>query len=51
LVTGRTFIANPVVEKLLFNFSIGDPSVSIDLLVKSLLALGAKKKNIAKAIA
>ena len=29
----------------------GDPSVSIDLLVKSLLALGATKKNIAKLIA
>jgi len=29
----------------------GDPSVSLDLLVKSLLAMGAKKKNIAKAIA
>ena len=29
----------------------GDPSVSLDLLVKSLLALGAKKENIAKAIA
>ena len=29
----------------------GDPSVSLDLLVKSLLAMGAKKENIAKAIA
>ena len=28
-----------------------DPSVSLDLLVKSLLAMGAKKENIAKAIA
>ena len=28
----------------------GDPSVSVDLLVKSLLALGAKKEGIAKAI-
>jgi len=28
----------------------GDPSVSIDLLVKSLLALGASKKELAKAI-
>ena len=26
----------------------GDPSVSLDLLVKSLLAMGAKKENIAK---
>jgi len=29
----------------------GDPRVSLDLLVKSLLAMGAKKENIAKAIA
>ncbi len=29
----------------------GDPSVSLDLLVKSLLAMGATKKNIAKLIA
>ncbi len=29
----------------------GDPSVSVDLLVKSLLAMGAKKESIAKAIA
>ena len=29
----------------------GDPSVSVDLLVKSLLAVGANKKSIAKAIA
>lgn len=29
----------------------GDPSVSLDLLVKSLLAMGAKKENIAKFIA
>jgi len=29
----------------------GDPSVSLDLLVKSLLAMGAKKASIAKAIA
>jgi predicted XRE-type DNA-binding protein len=29
----------------------GDPSVSIDLLVKSLLALGASSKDLAKAIA
>jgi len=29
----------------------GDPSVSVDLLVKSLLALGADKKSIARAIA
>jgi len=29
----------------------GDPSVSLDLLVKSLLAMGAKKETIAKAIA
>jgi predicted XRE-type DNA-binding protein len=29
----------------------GDPSVSIDLLVKSLLAMGANKESIAKAIA
>ena len=28
----------------------GDPSVSLDLLVKSLIAMGAKKENIAKAI-
>jgi predicted XRE-type DNA-binding protein len=28
----------------------GDPSVSLDLLVKSLLAMGAKKESIAKAI-
>ncbi len=28
----------------------GDPTVSIDLLVKSLLALGADKKSIARAI-
>ena len=29
----------------------GDPNVSVDLLVKSLLAMGANKKSIAKAIA
>ena len=29
----------------------GDPTVSLDLLVKSLLAMGATKKNIAKMIA
>ena len=29
----------------------GDPTVSLDLLVKSLLAMGATKKNIAKLIA
>ncbi|MCP5347688.1 MAG: helix-turn-helix transcriptional regulator [Pseudomonadales bacterium] len=29
----------------------GDPSVSVDLLVKSLLALGASPKEVAKAIA
>jgi DNA-binding XRE family transcriptional regulator len=29
----------------------GDPSVSLDLLVKSLLAMGETKKNIAKMIA
>jgi predicted XRE-type DNA-binding protein len=29
----------------------GDPSVSIDLLIKSLLALGASSKDLAKAIA
>jgi predicted XRE-type DNA-binding protein len=29
----------------------GDPTVSVDLLVKSLLAIGANKKSIAKAIA
>ena len=29
----------------------GDPSVSLDLLVRSLLALGASKKELAKAIA
>ena len=29
----------------------GDPTVSVDLLVKSLLALGANKKSIARAIA
>ena len=29
----------------------GDPAVSVDLLIKSLLAMGAKKENIAKAIA
>ena len=28
----------------------GDPSVSVDLLVKSLIAMGADKKSIAKAI-
>lgn len=28
----------------------GDPSVSLDLLVKSLLALGASRKDLAKAI-
>jgi len=28
----------------------GDPSVSVDLLVKSLLAMGANKQSIAKAI-
>ena len=28
----------------------GDPSVSLDLLIKSLLAVGATKKNIAEAI-
>ena len=28
----------------------GDPSVSIDLLVKSLLALGASKKDVARSI-
>ena len=29
----------------------GDPTVSVDLLIKSLLALGADKKSIARAIA
>ena len=29
----------------------GDPTVSVDLLVKSLLAMGADKESIAKAIA
>jgi len=29
----------------------GDPTVSVDLLAKSLLAKGANKKSIAKAIA
>ncbi|MBW1643298.1 MAG: helix-turn-helix domain-containing protein [Deltaproteobacteria bacterium] len=29
----------------------GDPSVSVDLLVKSLIAMGANKEGIAKAIA
>jgi predicted XRE-type DNA-binding protein len=29
----------------------GDPTVSVDLLVKSLLAMGADKKSIARAIA
>jgi DNA-binding XRE family transcriptional regulator len=29
----------------------GDPSVSVDLLIKSLLAMGANKKSIAKVIA
>ena len=29
----------------------GDPTVSVDLLVKSLLAMGASKESIAKAIA
>ena len=29
----------------------GDPTVTLDLLVKSLLAMGATKKNIAKMIA
>ena len=29
----------------------GDPTISVDLLVKSLLAMGANKKSIAKAIA
>ena len=29
----------------------GDPTVSVDLLVKSLLALGADKKSVARAIA
>ena len=29
----------------------GDPSVSVDLLVKSLLAMGANKESIARAIA
>lgn len=29
----------------------GDPSVSIDLLVKSMITLGASKKDVAKAIA
>jgi predicted transcriptional regulator len=29
----------------------GDPTVSVDLLIKSLLALGVNKKSIAKAIA
>ncbi len=29
----------------------GDPTVSVDLLVKSLLAMGAKRESIAKAIA
>lgn len=28
----------------------GDPSVSIDLLIKSILALGASKKDVAKAL-
>jgi hypothetical protein len=29
----------------------GDPTVSVDLLVKPLLAMGANKKSIAKALA
>jgi len=29
----------------------GDPTVSVDLLVKSLLVMGANKESIAKAIA
>ena len=29
----------------------GDPSVSIDLLIKSLLALGTTRREIAKAVA
>jgi hypothetical protein len=29
----------------------GDPSVSVDLLIKSLLAMGANKESIAKSIA
>ena len=29
----------------------GDPTVSVDLLVKSLIAMGANKESIAKAIA
>jgi hypothetical protein len=29
----------------------GDPSVSLDLLVKSLLTLGATRKDVARAIA
>ncbi len=38
------YLKPPVIEK-------GDPSVSVDLLIKSLLAMGANKKSIAKAIA
>lgn len=29
---------------------VGDPSVSVDLLIKSLLALGASRKDLAKTI-
>ena len=38
------YLKPPVIEK-------EDPSISVDLLIKSLLAMGANKKSIAKAIA
>ena len=38
-------------QSRLAKMEAGDPTVSIDLLVKSLLALGAKPKDLAKAIA
>ena len=37
-------------QSRLAKMEAGDPSVSIDLLIKSLLALGAKRKDLAKAI-
>ena len=37
-------------QSRLAKMEAGDPSVSIDLLIKSLLALGAKPKDLAKAI-
>ena len=44
------FYKGEIAEKIVAKMEAGDPSVSIDLLVKSLLALGASPKDLAKAI-